>query len=338
MKRTLQKVLAAALALTMAIGTLTACGGGNETKTLDGTDTIVLVAGHGGSEDYAYHKGLVAFKEQLEIISDGKMTVVIHPNATLGNERDLLEGLQLGSVDICVVANGTLTTFVPSVCALDLPYLFEDTEHVRRILASDILNPLKQDMVDQGFHSLAFWENGFRSLANSKRPINTIADCKGLKIRTLDSKVMIAGFNAIGCEVVTMGMSEVFTAAQNGTIDGMDQPLNLFASGLYYEVQDYLSLTEMYYPVGHLLLSQTKYNSLSDEQQEWVDQAAQMSRQTQWDIVAQETKDAVVVAKEHGVQVIENVDKTPFKEATKVVYDQYAGDYDTALVQSIQSH
>ncbi len=203
--------------------------------------TVTL--GHTLSDSSHYSVGADAFEDTLERLSDGEFEVVEHPSGSLGGERAMIEGLQIGTVDVVITSTGPLGNFVPESYVLDLPFLFKDYEQARCVLDGEIGQDLLNKMSDHNLVGLAWSENGFRHMTNSVRPVSGPADAKGLKVRTMENKVHMEAFEQMGVHPTPMAFPEVFTALQQGTVDGQENPITVIVATKFWEVQDHLSLT-----------------------------------------------------------------------------------------------
>src|SRR5690625_1967977 len=216
-----------------------------------------LSLGYPLAKDSHYGDGAAAFKETLERLSDGKFVVVEHPSSALGGERDMIEGAQIGSVDLVITSSGPLGNFVPEALVFDLPFLFRDYDHARGVLDSEIGQSILEGMRDQDLVGLAWSENGFRHLTNSQRAIHSPSDLDGLKVRTMENQVHMRAFEAMGAAPTPMAWPEVYTALQQGTVDGQENPIPVIASARFWEVQDHCTMAGPVYSPASTLASPT---------------------------------------------------------------------------------
>ncbi|MCF8010506.1 MAG: TRAP transporter substrate-binding protein [Clostridiales bacterium] len=324
-------VVAALFMLTLVVS---GCGGGGESQSSDSDEPVVLKAGHALAESHPYHLGAVEFKEIVEEKTDGKVKVEIHSNATLGSERDMIEGLQMGSIDVVVTSTGPVINFIPEMGVFDLPFLFSSTEHAHKVLDSEIGQDLLKKFDDIGIKGLAFWENGFRNLTNSKHPVNSVEDVKGLKIRTMENEVHQEAFKALDANPTPMAWGEVFTSLQQGTIDGQENPIPVIYSQKLYEVQDYLAMTGHVYSPSLCLMSEKAYDKLTPEQQEIVNNAAMEAAEFERNKIKEQTETQLSKLKEKGMKITEpNTQK--FRESTKGVYDKYEDKFGKERIEKI---
>lgn len=291
---------------------------------------------HVVNEKDAFHVAAEKFKELVEKNSQGAITVTIFPNAKLGDERTLLERMKMGIVDAGIITNGPIINFVPSFGVIDLPFLFRDPNHAYKVLDGSIGQKLMADLEAQGWKGLAFAERGFRNLTNSKRPVKTPEDVKGLKIRVMQNPVYVDSFKALGANAVPMAWTEVLTALQQGTVDGQENPLNVIMAFKLYETQKYLSITRHAYAPAPIIMSMNTWKKLTPAQQAIVKKAAQDAAEFEraWDnkMEAEWLKDL----KAKGM-VVATPDLKAFRAAVKPVYDAYTPKYGKALIEAIQN-
>lgn len=290
---------------------------------------------HVVNEKDAFHVAAEKFKELVEKNSRGALTVTIFPNAKLGDERTLLERMKMGIVDAGIITNGPIINFVPSFGVIDLPFLFRDPAHAYKVLDGSIGQKLMADLESQGWKGLAFAERGFRNLTNSKRPVKTPEDIKGLKIRVMQNPVYVDSFKALGANAVPMAWTEVLTALQQGTVDGQENPLNVIMAFKLYESQKYLSITRHAYAPAPIIMSMSTWKKLTPAQQALVKKAAQDAAEHErgWDnkMEAEWLKDL----KAKGM-IVTTPDLKAFRAAVKPVYDQYGPKFGN-LIEAIQN-
>jgi tripartite ATP-independent transporter DctP family solute receptor len=223
---------------------------------------VVLKLGHAVAPEHPYHLGAVRYSELVAQRTKNKVKIDVYPSTQLGNERDMVEGLQLGTIDLVVTSTGPLGGFVPRMFVVDLPFLFRDREHAYKVLDGPIGKELFEAFSEKGIRGLAFWENGFRQITNSVRPVEKPEDLKGIKIRTMENKVHLSAFRAFGASPTPMAWSEVYTALQQKTIDAQENPIAIIYFQKIYEVQKYLALTGHFYSPTPLLMSLKAFNNL----------------------------------------------------------------------------
>ncbi|MCA0987294.1 TRAP transporter substrate-binding protein [Guptibacillus algicola] len=338
MKNVKKKVFGAFAAL--SLGALVACGGADQEASSNGEaasgETKTLQVGITLAEDSHYYKGLEHFGELVEEKSDGELAIEIFPNGSLGGERDMVESLQVGSLDMVLSSTGPLGGFAPEINVVDLPFLFESREHAYKVLDGEIGQELLTNLEDQSLKGLAWWENGFRHVTNSERAIEKPEDLKGLKIRTMENNVHQDSFKALGADPTPMSFTELFTALQQGVVDGQENPVPIISTSRFYEVQDHLTLTGHFYSPAALLVSSQVFDGLTEDQQQALQEAAVEGAEYERELVAEMEEEMISGLKDEGMNVVEEVDKKAFQKATESVYDEYADQVGEDLIKKIQ--
>lgn len=283
-----------------------------------------------------YGAGANAFAQALEASSQGKFKVQQFPNSALGGEREVIEGLQIGTVDLAIVSTGATLNFVPETGVFDIPFLLRDLQHARKVLDSQIGQDMLAKFASRGIVALAWGEQGFRHLTNNVRPVRTPADAKGLKIRTTENPIHIAAFRQIGILPTPMAWPEVATALQQGTIDGQENPLSVITSAKLSQLQKHLSLTGHVYGPALVLVSANVYNGLSAAQKAEFDKAGKAAAQAMRDYVDNVEKSGVEQLRKEGMQVVDDVDRAAFAAAVEPVYPEYYKKFDKKLIDAIR--
>ncbi len=281
---------------------------------------------HVVNENDSFHVAALKFKELVEARTEGKVEIEIHPNATLGDERTLLEGMQMGTVDMGVITNGPIANFVPEVAVFELPFLFADNEEAYEVLDGEVGKDVLNKMEESSFKGLAFAERGFRNVTNSTRPVVVPADMEGLKVRVMENPVYIDTFKALGANTVPMAWTETLTALQQGTIDGQENPVVVIHSFKLDETQKYLSLSRHTYSPATIMMSLSKFNELPEDVQKVIEDSAQEAAEHARAVNAEEEETLLSELVERGMEVTE-VDVAAFQEAVESVYEKYRDQY-----------
>ena len=247
------------------------------------------------------------FVELVNEYSNGSITVDHFPDNVLGDDKTVIEQTQLGDIDICVSSTSPLVNVYPDYYLFDAPYLFLGKDEARAALASKEGIAIREGVKEAGtgLIGLAWWENGFRNITNNKVAIKVPADIKGMKIRTMENDVHLAAFKAFNANPTPMAFSELFTAMQQGTVDGQENPLAIIVGNKFYEVQKFISKTEHIYVPFTVVMNEEKFNSLTVNQQEAITKAMaeatefQLKRNSELDI------EAVKVVSDNGAQIVE---------------------------------
>ena len=297
----------------------------------------VLNFAHSTAQNSHYSMGVQAFGKKLSELSGGKFEIREQAAGALGGERDVIEGLQIGSVELTVSSTGPLGNFVPEALVLDLPFLFKDYAAARSILDGEIGQELLDKVSENNLVALAWTENGFRHVTNSSRPINTPADLEGLKIRTMENPVHMEAFRAAGASPTPMAFPEVFAALQQNVIDGQENPIPVITASKFWEVQSNLTLTGHVYSPAIILASPSLWDGLSDEEKGWFREAAKVAVEATRAKVESDEANGVELLRKNGMNVVENVDKAAFQKAVAPAYDTFKAKYGDEMLKRIQA-
>ncbi|EGL81971.1 TRAP dicarboxylate transporter, DctP subunit [Caldalkalibacillus thermarum TA2.A1] len=338
-----------ALTLTVIVA-LSGCGGQetaqgveqNQTKEENnGSKTTeaeyVLQLGHIAPPAHSYSLGIEAFAKDLQEATDGRVSLEIFGGGQLGGERDVVEQVSLGTLDMTLVTSGPVGNFVPDLAVIEMPFLFKDIDHVYRVLDGEIGQELLAKMEDSNLVGLAFWENGFRHLSNNKHPIYSPDDLQGLTMRTIENDIFVETYRALGADPTPIAWPEVFTSIQQGVADGLDTSYGVFHSTNIYEVQKYYSETNMYYASAVLLINKDVFESLPADLQDVMRELAVEHAHKQRAVNQEMETEQKELLKEVGIEIVdfEDVDIDAFREAVQPVYERYADRFGD-LVQRIQ--
>lgn len=284
-----------------------------------------------------YGDGARAFADKIAELSDGALEISLRPAGALGGERDVIEGLQIGTVELTISSTGPIGNFVPEVYALDFPFLFNDYESAHEVLDSEIGQELLSSFEPHGIIGLAWAENGFRHVTNSVRPIREPADMAGMKLRTMENEVHIAAFRAAGAAPTPMSWTEVLTSLQQGTIDGQENPIPIVTANNMWEIQDHITLTGHVYSPAVVAMSQIHWDTLTPEQQGWFVEAGHAAAEATRATVAANEESGIALMKENGMEVVEDIDKAAFAAAVQPAYDEFASRYAPELIERIRA-
>jgi|SRR5690625_3002108 len=296
-------------------------------------ETKVLRLGHIQNESHPWHKGSEKFAELVEEKTEGSVAIEVYPSSTLGSDRDLVEGMQIGSVDFALVA-GVMSNFYEPYAILELPYLFEDMNHLDDFLYGPEGQKLQDETLEEtGVHGLEFWIRGPRQLTSNK-PVESLDDLNGLKIRVPSIEASIEGWQALGANPTPMSFNEVYSSLQTGVIDGQENPVLFASNARIQEVQNYLTMTNHVYGYVQLLGSDKTFDGLTEAETDAVIEAAEEATEYQNELVIQEEESSLDAMIDEGVEVIE-VDTKPFEEAVQRANEQLADKYDRELYDTI---
>jgi tripartite ATP-independent transporter DctP family solute receptor len=295
---------------------------------------VVFKLGHAVAPEHPYHLGAVRYSELVAQRTKGKVKIDVYPNTQLGNERDMVEGLQLGTIDLVVTSTGPLGGFVPRIFVVDLPFLFRDREHAYKVLDGPIGRQLLDAFSAKGIKGLAFWENGFRQMTNHVRPIEKPEDLKGIKIRTMENKVHLSAFRAFGASPTPMAWSEVYTALQQRTIDAQENPIAIIYFQKIYEVQKYLALTGHFYSPAPLLMRLKAFNNLPKNIQKIMLNTAMECATYERNLLRDNETKQLAELKVKGMQVT-TPNKKPFQDAAVSVYKEFESQFGKETIDRI---
>ena len=281
--------------------------------------------------------GIDTFAKEVERRTGGRYKVQTFYSGALGAERESIEATQLGTQELTLTSTGPVPNFVPEVRILDVPFLFRDYTHARSVLDG----PIGQDMLvkfdAKGLKALAWAENGFRHMTNSKRAINGPDDLKGLKMRTMENPVHIQAYKGFGINPTPMAFTEVFIALQQGTVDGQENPLSVITAAKFDQVQKHLSLTGHVYSPAVILMNKAKFDELSAADKQHFLEAAKEAAKANRARVDQDEKTAVSDLRSKGMQVIDVVDRSKYQAALAPVYTEFAKQFGQANLDRIKN-
>tara|TARA_Y100001949_G_C15957650_1_gene317734 strand:+ start:478 stop:1449 length:972 start_codon:yes stop_codon:yes gene_type:complete len=286
------------------------------------TKTKELKLAHGLDVSHPVHTGMVYMAKRLEEISGGQMTMKIYPSGQLGNERELLELLQIGSLSLTKVSAAIVENFAPKFKVLGLPYLFESTEHMYEVLDGPIGEGLLEEGEKYRFRGLCYYDAGSRSFYTKERPVEAPADLDGMKIRVMKSNTAMNMVTALGGSPTPISFGELYTALQQGVVDGAENNPPSFYSSRHYEVCKYYSLDEHTSVPDVLLVSLEWWQNMTPQEQGWLKQAALESvpfQRAEWAKSEKESLEKVAAA---GVEII-RPDKSKFTEQVSSIYEDY---------------
>lgn len=320
-------VFAVGLATGIATGLASGTAGAEELK-----------AGYSLAPTSHYGASATAMGEELSRLSNGKWTIKQFPANALGGEREMVEGAQIGTVDIVITSSGPVGNFVPDTLITDIPFLFKSYAHAHAVLDGPIGQAILDQFPAHGLIALAWGENGFRNLTNSVRPVRTPEDAKGLKVRTMENQVHMTAFKTLGMLPTPMAFPELFTALQQGTVDGQENPIGVIMSAKFAEVQKYLSLTQHVYSPALIILSPSVWNKLSDQEKGWFRQAAKVGAKAMRDKAEADAANGIAELKKEGMQVVTDVDTEAFQKALAPAYAQYAKKFGQDKIDAIKNY
>ena len=296
----------------------------------------VLKIGYAVAQNSHYGVGSTVFCDEVEKGTQGRYKCQQFPSSALGGEREMIEAVQLGTLDLVNTSTGPVGNFVPEVKIVDIPFLFRDYNHARKVMDGPIGQDILTKFPSKGLVALAWTENGFRHMTNSKRPIVKPGDASGLKMRTMENKVHMDGYKAFGIQPTPMAFPEVFGALQQGTVDGQENPIPVILASKFSQVQKHLSLTGHVYSPALLITSPRLMNKLSDADKKVFYDAAQKAKVAQRNKVNEDENNGIAQLEKDGMSVVRKVDGQAFRDALASTYAGYSKEFGADNIRKIQ--
>ena len=297
-----------------------------------------LKVGYSLPQTSHYGVGATVFGEQLDKLTSGKYTVKQFPANALGGEREMVEGAQIGTVDVVITSTGPVGNFVPDTLITDIPFLFKNYEHAHAVLDGPIGQEILDKFPEHDLIGLVWTENGFRNLTNSKHAVKEPEDAAGLKIRTMENPVHMEAFSKIGILPTPMAFPELFTALQQGTVDGQENPIGVIVSAKFSEVQKYLSLTNHVYSPAVIIVSPSVWDGLSDEEKTAFKEAGKAAAKAMREKARADADSGVETLRSQGMEVVTDVDRAAFEKALEPLMAGYAEKFGKERLDAIRNY
>jgi len=283
---------------------------------------LELKLGHVGSPGSLFDLSAQEFAKRVQQKLGGKVVVQLYGSSQLGDDTEMMQKVKLGTLDFTLPST-VMSSVVPAFGLFEMPYLVRDREHMKRIEKEIVWPALAPLSEKAGYQMVAVWENGFRQITNSARPIKTPEDLKGIKLRVPKGKWRIKMFQAYGASPSAMGLSEVFVALQTGVMDGEENPLTQIYTSKFQEVQKYLSMTDHVYTPAYLVSSVRRWNALPADVRKGLEEAARETQAYVYKTGAQQDDELLGKLKQAGMKV-NDADKAAFRAASKPIYDEFS--------------
>lgn len=297
----------------------------------------VIKIGHVLNADHVWHTCLTGFADEVGKATQGRVAVRIYPGSQLGNEKDMIEGMTLQTVDGGLIGGGSFQSIEPKFGIEALPYAWPTHEAAYRALDGELGALLLKALTNKGIVGLAWWENGFRHITNNKRPIVKPEDLRGLKIRVTPDKMRLDTFKTLGASPVPINFGELYTALQQGVVDGQENPFAIIYSSAFYEVQKYLSLSGHIWGSALLCVNASVWKKVSSEDQANVMRLAAKWRDEERRLTVAQENDFLEKLKKKGMQVNET-NKAAFKNAVKSVWAEYEAVFGKDLMKLVERY
>ena len=282
------------------------------------------------------HKSMLYMADLVKEKSKGRMRIDIYPGGQLGNERELIELLQIGSLAMTKVSASPMESFVPEMKIFSIPYVFRNEDHLWKILNGEIGEKLLLAGHDYYLRGMCYYDAGSRSFYTKNQPINTPSDLRGLKIRVMKSKTAVEMVQALGGSATPISWGELYTALQQGVVDGAENNPPSFYLSRHYEVSKYYCLDEHTFVPDILLMSTRVWNGLSDQEQEWLQSAIDESVVYQRKLWKAASEEALQKVQEAGVKIL-YPEKEPFRNCVKDMHNSYKGTKIYELLEDINN-
>ena len=279
---------------------------------------------------------MAAFADDVRQRTGGRIEIRQHPAGALGGDREVLEALQLGTVDLTIPSTSIIANFVPDVQVFDIPFLFRNFDHAQAVLDGDIGQGILAKFRAKGLQGLAFGGIGFRQLTNGRRPVTGPDDIKGLKIRTQENQIHIMVWRALGALPTPMALPEVFTSLQQGVVDGQENPIGAIINNKFGQVQKYLTITNhAFTPIG-MVMAPNSFDALSADDQKILVDAARKAMVICKGEVAKVEKTGIDLLRQQGLEVVETVDTAKFQELLKPTFAELGKRFGEATINRIR--
>lgn len=328
------KFAALAAALAIAAGVIGSAG----VASAQDIKPRLIRFGYGLSESSNQGRAVKFFVEEMSKRSGGKLKVKGFADASLGSDIQMQNALIGGAQEMMVGSTATLVGIVKDFAVFDLPFLFNNEQEADAVFDGPFGQKLAAKLNDKGLVGLVYWENGFRNLTNSKRPVEKVEDLKGIKLRVMQNPVYIDMFNGFGANAVPLSFSELFTAMETGTVDGQENPVTTIQSSKFYEVQKYLTISKHVYSPWIVLASKRWYDGLSNDERKIINEAAVASRDFERKDSREASKQSIAYLKDKGMQINELSDAElgRMREMVKPAMDKFAADGGADLLNELQ--
>lgn len=291
----------------------------------DGEEAQTLTLGHGAAPGNPRTIAAETFQDLVESGTDGAVQIQIMGQETIGSDPEMLNSVQGGSLDMTINSQGPFASFVPEMNLVGLPFLFENSEHAYSVLDGQTLDHVSEAAEEHGFVVLGYWDNGMRDVTNSSTAIESPSDVQGLSIRTPDDQMTMSIFESLGANPTPMDFGELYMALNQGAVDGQENPVVNIKSNNLDEVQEHLAVTGHKYETNPFVISDSVWESLSQEHQEVIQDAADEAQTEQRELMAEQTTEILEEFEES--LAVTYPDREEFREATADVYDDWESDY-----------
>lgn len=327
--------------LVLILGLLTVLvmyGCGNSSGETGAVGDVEISIGHVGAPESPQQGAADIFTELVEEKTGGSVKIKIYNSSQLGDERELVEGIQMGTINGGIISAGLFASSYNVMEAFEVPFLFKDKEHALKINNGEIGREVLDNLeANSGLKALSLWDHGFRQVTNSRGPIKTPEDLKGLKIRSPEVQSYSIALSEFGANPIPLSFSELYVAMDRGVVDGQHNPLMHIESQRFYEVQDYLTIMDFAYTPNVLAFSDAIWEQLSEEQQVALNEAAEEAAEL-WSAEAAQQNEEILNGLDDKIEIItrDEIDWESFKQVVEQVYPKYEKEYGSEFVQFLE--
>lgn len=334
MKKIAKKILCGI----MAAGILTGCGSGGGqseiTEVGDSSGTVTLKLGMVDPDGSNFHEGALAIADEVSKATGGKVKIEVFAGGQLGNERDMYEGAQMGTIDMFTASNAVLTSFIPEMAVLDQPFLFETEEQAHNVIDGKVGELIAEKTEEQQIHTVGWMDVGFRNVF-SVRPVENVDDFEGLKIRTMENDIHIAAFNALGAIATPMASGDVFTGLQQGTIDAAENAIANLIANRYYEITKNVTMTNHIFGFMGVFVSDKAWNQIPEDLRDEFLAGVEAGTKLQRQYLVEANEAAKEELTELGVQFYE-IPMDQMRELVEPAMEEFSDRMDPEWVEAIQ--
>jgi len=293
--------------------------------------------GHVLAPSHSWNKAAEGFAAEVKEKTDGRVNFVLFPSGQLGNEKTMLEGLQIGSQGAAIIGSGSLQPIEPKFGVVELPYTWSTSQQAYKAYDGDLGAALAKLADKKNLTIISWWENGFRHVTNNRGAVSKPADLSGLKTRVTPDKMRLDTFTALGANPAPLAFGELYSALQQKVFDAQENPLSIIYTSSFFEVQKYLSLTGHVWGPASLIISKPVWNRISADDKKIVQAAADKWRDAQRKMISDSDQQLVAQLKDKGMQV-NDVDKAAFAAAVEPVWKTYSVTYGPELMALVQKY
>lgn len=323
------KTKAALAAALLSAGTMLGAGIAHAETTLK--------VGHVFAADHPWQIALEGLSRDVAAATDGEVVIQVYPSSQLGGDREVAEGLQLGTVEMGLFGTGALQVLDKRLIIEELPYAWPTREKAYAAVDGELGEALAEILATKNINTLSWWESGYRHITNSARPIETPADLKGIKLRVPEAELRLDTFRELGALPTPMAFSEVFTSLQQNVVDGQENPLATIYASKFYEVQENLALSGHIWGSAILTISKQAWDTLTDEQKTILREKAEIWKEKEREMIRKSDEEVLAKLEAEGMKVT-RPDPAAFQEMVQPVWDKYESVFGEDLLAIVRKY